>query len=191
MQLTLTPDVLYAAYAQGYFPMPDESGTILWFRPDPRAVLPLDGFHLSRSLRKIVKRNTFTVTYDQAFDHVMTLCGTRQTTWINAEMKTAYQALHEEGQARSVEVWHEGDLVGGVYGVHFGSIFFAESMFYRYPNASKVALFHLVEHLRNQKFTLLECQFMTSHLKSLGAKEMPEEIYMQELKKGLRRRAPF
>ncbi len=191
MQTTLTPDVLYAAYSQGYFPMPDETGEILWFRPDPRAIIPLDGFHLSRSLRRVVTRNTFSVTYDQAFSDVMRLCGKRQTTWINEEMRSAYEALHRTGHARSVEIWSEDELVGGVYGVHFGSVFFAESMFHRQANASKVALYHLVTHLRERGFTLLECQFMTTHLHSLGAVEISESTYMECLEKGLSQQAVF
>ena len=191
MQTALTPDVLYAAYSQGYFPMPDETGDILWFRPDPRAIMPLDGFRVSRSLRRVITRNVFSVTYDQAFSEVMALCAKRQTTWINEEMRIAYESLHEKGHARSVEVWSENELVGGVYGVHFGSIFFAESMFHRQPNASKVALYHLVTHLRGQGFTLLECQFMTTHLQSLGAIEISEEEYTQELEMGLQRDIRF
>ncbi len=171
--------------------MPDEAGDILWFRPDPRAIMPLDGFRVSRSLRRVITRNVFTVTYDQAFSEVMALCAKRQTTWINEEMRSAYESLHEKGHARSVEVWAEDELVGGVYGVHFGSVFFAESMFHRQPNASKVALYHLVTHLRGQGFTLLECQFMTTHLQSLGAIEISEEAYTHELERGLQREITF
>ena len=191
MQTTLTPDVLYAAYSQGYFPMPDETGEILWFQPDPRAIIPLNGFHVSRSLRRIVNRNTFSITYDQAFTNVMQLCAKRQTTWINEEITYAYEALHKAGHARSVEVWSGDTLVGGVYGVHFGSVFFAESMFHRQANASKVALYYLVNHLREKGFTLLECQFMTSHLQSLGAQEIPEDEYMKLLESGLGQTAQF
>ena len=191
MQTTLTPDVLYAAYSQGYFPMPDETGDILWFRPDPRAILPLDGFHVSRSLRRILTRKTFSITYDKAFSRVMQLCAKRQTTWINEEMRIAYEALHAIGHARSLEVWAGEELVGGVYGVHFGSVFFAESMFYRQANASKVALYHLVYHLRQQGFTLLECQFMTTHLQSLGATEISESEYIEKLEIGLQQQAVF
>ena len=192
MQTTLTPDVLYAAYSQGYFPMPDETGELLWFRPDPRAIIPLDGFHVSRSLRRSLKQSGFSITYDRAFPQVLSFCGQRQTTWINNEMRQAYETLHQVGHARSLEVWsEEKELVGGVYGVHFGSVFFAESMFYRKTNASKVALYYLVRHLRQQGFTLLECQFMTPHLRSLGAKEISEEEYMELLQTGMRQKANF
>jgi leucyl/phenylalanyl-tRNA--protein transferase len=191
MQSTLTPDVLYAAYSQGYFPMPDETGEILWFRPDPRAIIPLDGFHVSRSLRRIINRNTFSITYNQAFSEVMARCAKRQTTWINEEMRDSYESLHAVGHACSLEVWSGDELVGGVYGVHFGSVFFAESMFHRQANASKVALYHLVTHLRQRGFALLECQFMTTHLKSLGAIEIPEEEYMERLGSGMQKEAYF
>ena len=179
----LDPRTLVLAYSEGFFPMPDEnSGEILWFRPDPRTIIPLDGFHQSRSLRSLLRKKRFQVTYNQSFSQVMHYCSQRPNTWINDEFKAAYQKLHTMKIAHSVETWKEGQLVGGVYGVCFGGAFFAESMFYRASNASKVALYHLVEKLRQKKFHVLECQFMTDHLRSLGAKEISDTQYMKLLK---------
>jgi len=174
----LTPELLRAAYSHGYFPMPHpETDEILWFNPDPRAILPLDHFHASHSLKKRFRRGEFTFTKDQAFESILEGCADRDDTWINDEIKEAYTELYHQGTAHSVEVWKKGVLVGGLYGVAIGGAFFAESMFHIATDASKAALWHLVGHLDSRGFKLLEVQFLTPHLKSLGAVEIPASTY--------------
>jgi leucyl/phenylalanyl-tRNA--protein transferase len=178
----LTPELLCSAYSQGFFPMPQPaSTTISWFRPDPRAILPIHQMHVSRSLQRVLRRQYFTVTYDQAFSAVMEGCAKRPETWINPDFKLVYQEMFNLGYAHSVEVWQENQLVGGTYGVSIGGAFFAESMFYSASNASKVALFHLVERLKTQGYMLLECQFLTSHIQSLGGVAISDSQYMRSL----------
>lgn len=178
---------LLNAYAQGFFPMPHpETQEIEWYRPNPRAVLPLDQFHCSRSLNKTLRQGVFSFSFNQNFSEVMECCSKRPETWINEEFKTAYKKLFELGYAHSVEVWQDSDLVGGVYGVQVGGAFFAESMFSKKTDASKTALYHLTQHLLKQQFTLLEVQFLTPHLKSLGAIEIPDSTYEKLLKDAIR-----
>lgn len=182
----LSPEFLINAYAQGYFPMPDpDTNEILWYRPDPRAIFPLNGFHVSHSLRKKLRKQIFSVTYDTCFKKVMLYCGDREETWINEDFIKAYTELHNLGFAHSIEVWFEEELVGGVYGVSINGAFFGESMFHRKTDASKVALYHLIEHLKQLNYTLLEVQFMTDHLRSLGAIEVNEKTYMTQLSSAL------
>jgi leucyl/phenylalanyl-tRNA--protein transferase len=190
MEQPLTPELLVLAYANGYFPMPGED-EMLWYQPDPRAILPLDGFHCSRSLTRTLRREKFSVTFDKDFAGVVSGCADRETTWINDEIKSAYQALHERHFAHSVEVWNANKLVGGVYGVALGAAFFAESMFHRETDASKVALYHLVQRLRSRSYSLLEVQFLTPHLASLGVVAIPSEEYLALLKKAIRQRRTF
>ena len=163
-------------------PHPD-TGEIVWLSPDPRAVIPLDGFHVSRSLAKSLAKLDFVVTIDQDFLGVMRGCGDRKETWITNEFLDAYGRLFQEGFAHSVEVRDAAtrELIGGVYGVALRGAFFAESMFHRRTDASKIALKYLVDSLRNGGFALLEVQFLTPHLASLGAIEIPAEDYMQRL----------
>jgi leucyl/phenylalanyl-tRNA---protein transferase len=176
----LEPGTLIAAYRAGVFPWPDDAGRLLWWSPDPRAVMPLDGFHESRSLRRARRR--FVVTRDRAFADVMRGCGsTHGPTWITPGMLMAYVRLHELGWAHSIEVWHGGELAGGVYGVAVGGLFAAESMFHRGRDASKAALAGLVEHLRSRGFGLLDVQLLTPHLASLGAVEVAREAYLAGL----------
>ena len=178
--------VLLSAYSVGYFPMPDpDTDEIRWYFPDPRAIIPLDGFHVSRSLAKTLKSERFSVTIDQDFRGVMEACGARSQTWINDEFKRVYGALHSLEFAHSVEIWEQDQLVGGVYGVALGGAFFAESKFHRKTDASKVALYHLVEHLRKQGFQLLEVQFLTPHLARLGAIEIVAEHYLERLSQAI------
>jgi leucyl/phenylalanyl-tRNA--protein transferase len=179
----LNPYLIIAAYTQGYFPMPDDqTGDINWFRPNPRAIFPLDEFHVSRSLKKSLRREAFFVSTNQAFSQVVELCADRPETWINEEIKTAYRELHQIGHGHSIEIWDkDGALVGGVYGVSLQAAFFAESMFHRKTDASKIALWCLVEHLRSLQFKLLECQFMTDHLRSLGAEAISDGEYLKRL----------
>ena len=179
----LDPALLMRAYAMGVFPMADDRDApeIYWVEPKRRAILPLDGFRLSRSLARTLKREQFVTTADQAFDAVLLACAeatdNRPSTWINAQIARAVRHLHREGHAHSIEVWQDGALVGGLYGVRLGRAFFGESMFSRKTDASKVALAHLVARLRAGRFTLLDCQFQTPHLQSLGAVEVSKKVY--------------
>lgn len=185
----LPPELLVGAYSKGYFPMPDQkTGEIHWYRPDPRAILPLDGFHVSHSLRKTLNKQLYSTTFDTAFNEVMQGCAKRPETWITDVFFTAYRELFRLGIGHSVEVWDKhGTLVGGLYGLSLNGAFFAESKFHTATDASKVALYFLVERLNKQGFQLLEVQFMTEHLKSLGAIELPDSEYILRLKKALSR----
>lgn len=167
------------AYAQGLFPMADSADdeAIYWVEPKTRGILPLDHFHVSHSLAKVLKSDRFTTTVDAAFPQVLAACANRDETWINAPITQAMHALHAHGQAHSIEVWEESALVGGLYGVRLGRAFFGESMFSTASNASKVALTHLVARLRCGGFSLLDCQFITPHLASLGAIEVTRTAY--------------
>ena len=180
-------DLLLKAYAVGVFPMSDgrEAEDVYWVEPKLRAILPLDRFHLSRSLRKTLRSGAFEVTRDRAFEQVVRRCAEREDTWINGAIEASYAALHDRGHAHSVEVWAEDELVGGLYGVRLGGAFFGESMFSERPDASKVALAWLVARLRVGGFALLDCQFMTEHLKSLGAIEIAQADYLQLLSAAL------
>jgi leucyl/phenylalanyl-tRNA--protein transferase len=162
-----------------------ETGEILWFNPDPRAVIPLDGFHMSRSLRRSIAKRGYTVTSDRAFVDVMKGCADRKETWINDTFFRAYSELHRMGFAHSIEVWLGDELVGGCYGVHICGIFCAESMFSRKTDASKVALKYLVGHLKERGIDLLEVQFLTPHLASLGAIEISAGAYHKLLREAL------
>lgn len=187
MDPPLTPDLLLYGYVRGVFPMadPEQDDALYWYAPDPRGVLPLDGFLVSRNLRKLVRQGRFEVTTDRAFEAVMRACAApaagRETTWISPEIVEAYTALHRLGAAHSVECWRDGALVGGLYGVAIGGAFFGESMFHRERDASKVALVHLVRHLRAGGFTLLDVQFVTPHLAQFGAVEIPRPAYLRLL----------
>ena len=192
-----TPDLLLSAYAQGIFPMAHEElgGQLRWYAPDPRAILPLEAFHVSRRLRQEVQRGTFEVRYDTSFEQVMRECAApRQTqpqTWISSGLIEAYVELHELGFAHSVECWREGQLVGGLYGVKLGGLFAGESMFHRQTNASKVALYHLVERMRAAGMALLDIQMMTDHLAQFGAVEIPRADYEARLRQALTLRCAF
>jgi leucyl/phenylalanyl-tRNA--protein transferase len=186
-RLTLTPEGVLLAYSHGIFPMAGErSGEILWFRPDPRAIIPLDGFHVSRSLARTIKRATFEIRVDTDFEGVMRGCADRpEGTWISERFVEVYGALHRAGQAHSVEAWRDGRLVGGAYGLALGGAFMAESMFHRETDASKVALTALCSRLRERGFTLLDVQYVTPHLESLGAVEITRREYEQRLERAL------
>src|SRR3954451_1770730 len=176
----LDPRLLLQGYATGIFPMADsrEADELFWVEPRNRAIIPLDNFHVSRSLRRTIRAGKFSVTRDRNFAGVIAGCADREETWINAELEQAMLALHGSGHAHSVEIWHGDDLAGGVYGVKLGRAFFGESMFSRVRDASKVALAWLVARLKVGNFTLLDCQFMTEHLASLGAITIPRESYV-------------
>jgi len=186
--LTLTPEGVELAYRHGIFPMADErTAEILWFRPDPRAVIPLDGFHVSRSLARTLRRAAFDVRVDTDFEGVMRGCADRpEGTWISERFVEVYGALHRAGKAHSVEAWREGRLAGGVYGLALGGAFMAESMFHRETNASKVALAALTSRLRERGFILLDVQYVTPHLESLGAIEITRREYERRLEEALR-----
>ena len=175
------------AYRHGLFPMADErSGDTRWFRPDPRAVIPLDGFHVSRSLARTIGRGVFEVRVDTDFEGVMRGCADRpEGTWISERFVEVYGALHRAGVGHSVEAWRAGRLCGGTYGVALGGAFMAESMFHRETNASKVALAALVARLRERGFVLLDVQYLTPHLESLGAIEITRRAYEQRLERAL------
>ncbi len=183
----LDPRMLLRGYAAGIFPMADsrDAGDIFWVEPRNRAILPIDGFRLSRSLARRVRSGRFTVTRDRAFHQVLLACADRDETWINQVIERATLGLHAVGHAHSIECWHEGELVGGLYGVKLGRAFFGESMFSRMTDASKVALAWLVARLKAGHFTLLDCQFMTPHLASLGATAMPRDQYIGLLSSAL------
>ena len=185
--LTLTPEGVELAYRHGIFPMADErTAKILWFRPDPRAVIPLDGFHVSRSLARTLKRAVFDVRIDTDFEGVMRGCADRpEGTWISERFVEVYGALHRAGKAHSVEAWREGRLAGGVYGLALGGAFMAESMFHRETDASKVALAALTSRLRERGFILLDVQYVTPHLDSLGAIEITRREYERRLERAL------
>jgi leucyl/phenylalanyl-tRNA--protein transferase len=182
----LTSADVEAAYRAGIFPMADpERGVITWHRPKRRAILPLDAFHASRSLSALLRRRPFEITWDRCFASVMDACADRPGTWISAEFKTIYGELHAQGKAHSVEVWVAGELAGGLYGVHLGGAFFAESMFHRRTNMSKVALAELVSRLRAQGFALLEVQYLTEHLAQFGVIEISDKKYQARLREAL------
>lgn len=179
----LTPDLLLSAYAAGVFPMSEgrDQPEIFWVDPHYRGVLPLDGLHISRSLAKRMRRGGYTATLDADFAGVLDGCADREDTWINAEIRRQYLLLHRLNHAHSLEIWQDGALAGGVYGVTLGAAFFGESMFSRATDGSKLALAHLVDHLRRTGFALFDTQFLTDHLASLGAVEISRAAYRQRL----------
>ena len=188
---SLTPDLLIAAYSQGVFPM-DVEGEMLWFSPDPRTIIPLDGFHASRSLLRVYWRGEFEVRVNTAFRDIMLGCADREEgTWISQEILDAYCELHRLGLAHCVETWQDGELAGGVYGVALGGAFFGESMFHRRTNASKVALTALVERLNARGFTLFDVQYTTPHLQRFGAVEIRRRDYLSRLQKAIEVEADF
>lgn len=180
---SITPELLLRAYSIGLFPMADaaDDPEIFWVEPEMRGILPLDAFHISKSLAKAVRKKPFDIRFDTAFDAVVEKCAEeaedRPSTWINDTIKELYGALHKLGHAHSVEAWEGDALVGGLYGVSLGSAFFGESMFSRLTNASKICLVHLVERLKMRGFTLLDTQFTTEHLKTFGAIDVPKTEY--------------
>ncbi|TKI07472.1 leucyl/phenylalanyl-tRNA--protein transferase [Martelella alba] len=179
----LSPERLLLAYQQGIFPWYSPGDVILWWSPDPRAVLFPDEFHVSRSLKRALSRITFRITLNQAFDRVVASCAERgmEGTWIGPEIEMAYQRLHQLGQAHSIEVWEGDALVGGMYGVALGALFCGESMFSRRDNASKIALLAFCRFFSQQGGKLIDCQVLNSHTASLGAREIPRRDYLAQL----------
>ena len=189
----LDPALVVRAYREGVFPMALDDGQIGWFSPDPRGVIPLEEFHTPARLARLVRQGRFELRIDGAFEDVMRACAARPDdgTWISEEIIECYTALHRMGLAHSVEAWREGRLVGGLYGVHLGGAFFGESMFHRETDASKVALAALVDRLRRQNFRLLDVQWVTPHLATFGAVEIPRDDYLERLKLALKKDAAF
>ncbi len=190
---TLTPDLLFQAYQVGVFPMSEgrDDPEVFWVDPRMRGVLPLDGFRISRSLARTMRRSNFRLTTNHAFAQVVNGCADREETWINNTIFDLYCALFENGRAHSVEIWEGPALVGGVYGVTAGAAFFGESMFSRATDASKVALAYLVDRLRLGGFQLFDTQFLTPHLERLGAVEIPRHSYRTLLAEAIAKGASF
>jgi leucyl/phenylalanyl-tRNA--protein transferase len=181
----IDPELLLQGYRLGVFPMAMEDDSIQWFSPDPRAILPLEDFHVPHALRRLVRKKVFETTIDRAFSTVIEACAKHEDTWINLEIIESYTRLHELGHAHSVEVWKEGEIAGGLYGVAVGGAFFGESMFHYVTDASKIALVTLVEHLRARKFALLDTQWLTPHLKQFGGIEISRDHYLRMLRRAI------
>jgi leucyl/phenylalanyl-tRNA---protein transferase len=177
----IEPDLLLHGYRLGVFPMAMDDDSIGWFSPDPRAIIPLEDFHVPHALKREWRKKIFEIRVDTRFNEVIRACAERNDTWINEEIINSYKQLHKLGYAHSVEAWREGRLAGGLYGVAIGGAFFGESMFHRVTNASKIALLGLVERLRAEKFALLDTQWLTPHLKQFGAIEIPRSRYLRML----------
>src|SRR5471030_785724 len=193
----ITPEVLLRAYACGIFPMAESADdpTLFWVEPEMRGVIPLDGFRIASRLARTVRSDAFTVTVDTAFKAVIAGCAApqagRDDTWINTRIRDLYRGLHRLGHCHSVEVWENDDLVGGLYGVSLGRAFFGESMFHRARDASKIALVHLVARLRAGGYQLLDTQYVTDHLKTFGAVEVPKRRYHRMLEDAIIGEADF
>ncbi len=177
----IAPEILLEGYRIGVFPMAMADGTIEWFSPNPRAILPLQEFHVPHTLERVARRKEFEIRIDVSFSEVMRECARRPETWINHEIIESYTRLHELGHAHSVEAWKEGKLAGGLYGVAIGGAFFGESMFHLVRDASKIALLGLVVHLRARKFVLLDTQWTTPHLEQFGAVDIRRAKYLHLL----------
>jgi leucyl/phenylalanyl-tRNA---protein transferase len=184
-------ELLVSAYASGWFPMAVEGGEIRWFSPDPRGIIPLDAFHVPSRLARVVRRGTFRIEIDTAFEAVIRACAAAERdredpgTWISDEIIASYTSLHARGLAHSVEAWRGDRLVGGLYGVALRGAFFGESMFHHETDASKVALVSLVERLRRRGYLLLDTQWVTEHLEQFGALEIPRDEYLKRLEAAL------
>lgn len=193
----LTPALLINAYAQGVFPMSDDENDpdVYWVRPQRRGIIPLDGFHVPKSLKKHMRKNPFEIAIDRDFEGVISGCAEskpgRETTWINHPIRKAYGELFKLGYCHTVEAWQENKLVGGLYGLALGQAFFGESMFSRATDASKICLVALVDHLKSHHFTLLDTQFVTPHLEHFGAIEISRRDYEQRLQAATQKPASF
>ena len=181
----IDPDLLIQGYRLGVFPMAMNDDSIEWFSPDPRAILPLENFHVPHALRRLVGRKPFEITIDKAFSEVIKACAEREDTWINREIIESYVRLHEIGHAHSIEAWKENTLAGGLYGVAVGGAFFGESMFHRVTDSSKIALVALVKHLRARKFVLLDTQWLTPHLQRFGGIQISRSHYLRLLRRAV------
>jgi leucyl/phenylalanyl-tRNA--protein transferase len=182
---SINPEFLLQAYQMGIFPMAMGEGEIGWFSPDPRGIIPLELFHVPRSLKRVIRAGLFEVRMNHAFGEVLDGCADREETWIDETVRESYMQLHARGDAHSVECWSEGQLAGGLYGVAIGGAFFGESMFSRQRNASKVALAYLSNYLLRRGFSLLDTQWTTPHLRRFGAIDIPKAQYMAALRKAI------
>ena len=193
MSAELTPLVILNAYSRGIFPMAEsrEDDEIFWLDPKRRGVIPLDQFHISRSLRKTLLREPYDIRVNTAFNEVVMGCAEREETWINAQIRDIYRELFEIGHAHCIEVWEGDDLVGGIYGVSLRTAFFGESMFSRRRDTSKIAMAYLVSRLKAGGFTLFDTQFLTDHLASMGGQEIAREVYHVQLRAALSGAANF
>jgi len=192
MRWDLSPQRLLTGYMVGIFPMADDAGKVHWLAPDPRAIIELDSLKVSRSLRSVIRRGLFEMRINTAFSDVITACADRPDgTWISPQIRDAYTELHVRGFAHSVEAWKDDVLSGGLYGVAIGGAFFGESMFHVATDASKVAMVHLVERMRQRGMTLLDVQFMTKHLRRFGAVEIPRRDYEHRLRDAVRNPCSF
>ncbi|MFM2442243.1 MAG: hypothetical protein RL449_885 [Bacteroidota bacterium] len=193
--LPLTAEALVYAYASGVFPMAEETGEILWYSPDPRAIIPIDSYKPAKSLKPIINQKRFEIRVNTSFEQVMRNCAlpraTEDETWISEELVQAYTSLHKMGLAHSVEAWQDGILVGGLYGVSLGGAFFGESMFSLVSNSSKIAFHYLVQILREQNYSLLDSQFMNDNVLRYGAIEIPREEYKKRLTNALKSTCDF
>jgi leucyl/phenylalanyl-tRNA--protein transferase len=181
----IDPELLLEGYRLGVFPMAMEDGAIEWFSPDPRAILPLEDFHVPHALRRLLRKKVFEIKINNHFSEVIEACARREDTWINREIIESYTRLHELGHAYSVETRADGKLAGGLYGVAIGGAFFGESMFHRVTDASKIALVALVERLRARKFALLDTQWLTPHLQQFGGIEISRNHYLRLLRRAV------
>ena len=181
----IDPELLLQGYRLGVFPMAMEDGTIEWFSPDPRAILPLEDFHVPHALRRVLRKKVFEIKINDCFSEVIEACARREDTWINREIIESYTRLHQLGHAHSVEAWKQGKLAGGLYGVAAGGAFFGESMFHHVTDASKTALVTLVKHLRARKFVLLDTQWLTPHLQQFGGIEISRNHYLRLLRRAV------
>jgi leucyl/phenylalanyl-tRNA--protein transferase len=191
MATQISPELLIDAYARGFFPMAVAGGRIQWFSPDPRGVIPLDGFHIPHGTRKTLADPAWEVRVNTAFEEVMRSCADRAETWIDERIIRIYVDLSRRGIAHSVEIWREGQLAGGLYGVQLGAVFFGESMFHRVGGASKVALIALHRILVAGGFKLLDIQWTTPHLEKFGAVEISRQTYLRQLTAALQCPANF
>jgi leucyl/phenylalanyl-tRNA--protein transferase len=196
-KVSLDPETLLNAYAQGIFPMANREGRIQWYTAEPRGIIPLDQFHVSGTLRNLVRKSPaeggFEIRINFDFKSTMRACqeSREDGTWINNELIAAYVRLHDLGHAHSVETWKDGKLAGGLYGVNLGGAFFGESMFHRERDASKVALVHLVNRLRERGFELLDTQATTPHLRRFGCVDIPSKKYLELLKSAIEKDCAF
>ena len=191
----ITIEMLIDCYCSGFFPMAEESGEVLWYTPDPRAIIPFENYHVSKSLKPILNKNLFEIKIDIDFEQVMRNCASprkdEDQTWINEEIIQLYVELHRMGLAHSVEAYREGRLVGGLYGVCIGGVFFGESMFSLESNASKVAFHYLIQLLKSNGFALLDSQFMNDNVKRYGAIEIPRSEYLAKLQEAIAKNCEF
>ena len=189
----LTPEQLLKGYAIGVFPMANsaQDDEVYWVEPEMRCIIPIDGFHTSRSLKRALDKADYEITFNTQFESVVRACANRKETWINTTIFELYQKLHKMGSAHSIEVNRKNILIGGVYGISLGTAFFGESMFSTETNGSKIALAHLVKHLKQRGFKLFDTQFQNNHLKTLGCVEIPQSHYLQLLKSALIHKVTF